>query len=144
MLLGLLGYGGMYAVVAQAAEAAAAAGGGMHAVGSSPAEAAAAAAAAHAVTANGPGLAAAAAAAAAEKVAPNHLLSASRLLRMLQPGQAARLLPAAGDSYTASAAAAGTSVQLLLLLCAFCAGVSGNLFDTAALVTNVKNFPNDR
>jgi hypothetical protein len=39
---------------------------------------------------------------------------------------------------------AGFGVHLLLLVCAFCAGVSGNLFDTAALVTNVNNFPNDR
>jgi hypothetical protein len=35
-------------------------------------------------------------------------------------------------------------LHALLLVCAFCAGVSGNLFDTAALVTNVKNFANDR
>jgi hypothetical protein len=47
-------------------------------------------------------------------------------------------LPAAG------AAAAGFGLHALLIVCAFCAGVSGNLFDTAALVTNVKNFPNDR
>jgi hypothetical protein len=40
--------------------------------------------------------------------------------------------------------AAGFVMHLLLLVCAFCAGVSGNLFDTAALVTNVQNFPNDR